>query len=84
MSAMKMYPKIGQIAIFGPHTTEIGVVSAIRRDGFYVRHTTGFPGKRRPSGFRTAGYCSKFFRFTDITGTGFDGVGVTIRAEQGR
>jgi hypothetical protein len=68
-------PKRGQIAIFGPHTNEIGVVSAIRIDGFYVRHTTGFPTV--PGGHKAA-YSSRFFRFDEINDRGFQGEGVTL------
>jgi hypothetical protein len=68
-------PKRGQIAIFGPHTNEIGVVSAIRKDGFYVRHTTGFPTV--PGGHKAA-YSSRFFRFDEINDRGFQGEGVTL------
>jgi hypothetical protein len=68
-------PKRGQIAIFGPHTNEIGVVAAIRKDGFYVRHTKGFPTV--PGGHKAA-YSSRFFRFDEINDRGFQGEGVTL------
>jgi hypothetical protein len=74
-------PKLKQIAIFGPHTNEIGVVSAIRKNGFYVRHTTGFPtvpGGRKPA------YSSRFFRFEEIGERGFEGKGVTLSGEETR
>lgn len=71
-----MKPTKGQIAIFGCHTNEIGIVSAIRRDGFYVRHTTGFP---TVPGGRKAAYSSRFFSFDQIGDRGYHGEGVTIR-----
>ena len=34
MEDKTMKPKIGQTAIFGPNTNMIGVVSAVRKNGF--------------------------------------------------
>lgn len=67
--------KRGQLAVWGPHTNEIGVVSAIRKNGFYARHTTGFP--TTPGG-RKAAYASRFFHLEEIGECGFDGKGVTL------
>lgn len=71
-----MKPKIGQTAIFGPNTNMIGVVSAVRKNGFYVRHTTGYPTK--PGG-RVAAYRSTFFTFDQIGPNGYHNQGVTLR-----
>lgn len=70
-----MKPKRGQLAMWGPHTNEIGVVSAIRKNGFYARHTTGFP--TTPGG-RKAAYSSRFFRLEEIGERGYNGEGVTL------
>ena len=70
-----MKPKKGQLAMWGPHTNEIGVVSATRKNGFYARYATGFPTV--PGGRRMA-YSSRFFRFDEIGERGFDGKGVTL------
>jgi hypothetical protein len=56
-------PKIGQIAMYGPHTDEIGRVTAIRNGGFYVR-------VKKDSGYR-----SVFFTNDRIGTNGFDHTG---------
>jgi hypothetical protein len=66
--------------MFGPRTNEIGIVTAIRNGGFYVRHTTGMP--TAPGG-RIAAYASTFFRLDQIGERGFHGEGVTLRGKNG-
>lgn len=56
-------PKLGQMAIFGPLTFQIGRVSAVRGDGFYVHCKNAYP---RVPGGREYGYSSVFFRFDQI------------------
>jgi len=58
-----MKPYLNQIAVFGPLTHQIGRVSAIRRNGFYVRTKQTFP--KIPGG-REYGYRSVFFSLTQI------------------
>ena len=71
-----MKPKLGQIAMFGPHTYEIGRVSRIRKNGFYVRVKNAYP--TIPGGHKYA-YHSRFFPFSAIGSKGFQGGGeVTI------
>lgn len=76
-----MKVKIGQFAICGPHTDQIGRVSAIRKDGFYARFTSIHP---RVPGARTGRdgehpKFSRFFRFSEIGPDGYNGHGVTVQ-----
>jgi hypothetical protein len=53
----------GQIVLWGEHTNESGLVTAIRDDGFYARFRSLYPsvpGGRKPV------YMSRFFRFSDL------------------
>lgn len=65
---MNRQPRIGQPAVFGPLTYQIGRVSAIRANGFYVRHTNSHP---TVPGGRKYGQSSIFFRFDQIGPNGY-------------
>ncbi len=56
-------PRLRQVASYGWHTDEIGVVSKITKAGFYVRTTSRFPavpgGRVHPSK-------SRFFTFEEL------------------
>lgn len=63
-----MKPTINQIAVFGPLTYQIGRVSAIRKNGFYVRAKKSDP---TVPGGRKYGYRSVFFTFDQIGPNGY-------------
>jgi hypothetical protein len=74
--------KLNQIAIFGCHTDESGRVSAIRRNGFYVRYRSAFPTV--PGGHVHA-LKSRFFPFEKLVEcVGFPPVGCVKIVEEQR
>jgi hypothetical protein len=65
---MTTKPTLNQIAVFGPLTYQIGRVSAIRSNGFYIRVKNAYP---KVPGGREYGYHSVFFTFDQIGPNGY-------------